>query len=57
MMLNQYTLKNMAGVIALAVGTSLLPQTQANERLFAYTYEPETMPKGAFHAAGQGCEE
>ena len=32
----------------LACGVGLAAAARADERLFTYTYEPETMPKGAF---------
>src|SRR6185369_2723004 len=32
----------------LACGMSLAAAARADERLFTYSYEPETMPKGAF---------
>jgi hypothetical protein len=32
----------------IAVCAALTPGASANERLFTYTYEPETMPQGAF---------
>ena len=33
---------------ALAVGAALVPAACATERFFTYTYEPETLPQGAF---------
>ena len=48
MKLNQDTIRNVTGALALTVCAVLTPQTLANERLFTYSYEPETMPKGAF---------
>src|SRR5258706_369203 len=32
----------------IAVCTALAPAASANERFFTYSYEPETMPQGAF---------
>ena len=33
---------------------TVIPTSQANERLFTYTYEPETMPQGAFEVEQWG---
>lgn len=48
MKLKQNALTKLTGGLALAA-LGLMPlQVQANERLFTYSYEPETMPQGAF---------
>ena len=37
-------------IIGIACGLTLASQALATERLFTYTYEPETLPKGAVEA-------
>ncbi|TSA41936.1 MAG: hypothetical protein D4R57_00035 [Verrucomicrobiales bacterium] len=37
-------------ITGIVCGLSLVLQTRATERLFTYTYEPETLPKGAAEA-------
>ncbi len=48
MKLNRDIIKNTTAALALTLCATLTPQSSANERVFTYSYEPETIPQGTF---------